>query len=985
MNNSCRAVVVALLAIACSTTLFAQTENAIWQITNNRVLDAQSQKDRLLPRRFQAFTLTDPLSLKNTLSEAPLRFSEAANTETVTIDLPMPDGQTERFRVFASPVFHPELAAKFPNIKSYSGVSLRHPGTTVKFDLSQKGFHAMVFAIGENPIFVDPVDLDQQLYIVYYKKDFRHDGKTFSCSVTGKESVYEPESIITPRAGDCQLRRYRLALACTGEYAQYHDDGDDSNGDIVADALAAMNTSMTRVNGIFEKDAAITMQIVANNEDIIYTNPSTDPYTNGSGGAMLGQNQTTCDAVIGTANYDIGHVYSTGGGGVASLFSPCNNSSKARGVTGQNSPEGDPFDVDYVAHEMGHQYGGRHTQNNSCNRDGNASYEPGSASTIMGYAGICNPNVQSNSDDYFHASSIQSFGAFTTGSGNVCASIINSSNNPPTANAGSNYSIPVSTPFVLTGVGTDVDGDALTYCWEQWDREVAETMPPASTNTQGPAFRSFDPVSSPERYFPRLSVLAGSGTDTWEVLPSVGRDMDFRLTVRDNNSAYGCTEEDDMRVTTVASAGPFVITSPNSEQDWDIGTNQTITWDVANTTAAPVSCANVDILYSTDGGLSFPNTLVSNVPNDGSHTIVVPSVATSQFRIMVKCSDNIFFDISDDDITIGVQTVCVQFSSTDVPVSISSSGTPTITSDLSVALGENIVGVRVLDLEGTHSYLGDLRFTLIDPAGTEVVLINRECGNNDDFDVNINDSGGALSCPYNDDQTTSPVDPLSTFNGNLPDGTWVLEIADLANQDGGELISWSLEICYEELLAPLPLDFISFNATPQAAHIDLDWKTENEVNNQGFSVERSLSPQDGFTTIGWVDGRGDVLAANYQFADRQVIPGQKYYYRLKQMDWNGDHSYSKIVQAELPVEDVMVQIYPNPVNEQMTVILSADTQQKGQLQIIDLLGRSLAYRDFEVNGQTTQLLDVSTLPDGVYFLAVTLDGQAGPLHRFVKR
>ena len=443
-------------------------------------------------------------------------------------------------------------------------------------------------------------------------------------------------------AGDCELRTYRLALACVGEYAVFHEGTTES-------ALAAMVTSLNRVNGIFEKDAGLTMVMVENNDQLIFLNPASDPYGNTSGD--LNANQTTCDNIIGPNNYDIGHLLTTSGGGVAFLNSPC-TANKARGLSGQGAPVGDPYDVDYVAHEMGHQFGGNHTQNNPCQRSGGTAMEPGSASTIMGYAGICVPNVQFNSDPYFHAISIQEMVANTQmGVSSTCATVLSTGNNQPVVDAGSNYVLPVSTPFALTAIGTDIDEDMLTYCWEQMDNEPAP-MPPESTSTRGPAFRSIIPVESPTRYFPNLPDLIDNIDPEWEELPSVSREMNFRCTVRDNFMGAGCTDEDDMVLTFSAEAGPFLVQNPNTDLTWLVGSFQNVEWDVANTDNAPVNCALVNILLSTDGGNTYPIPLAEGVPNDGMHTVEVPDLVGTNNRIQVVCADNIFFDISNTNFTI---------------------------------------------------------------------------------------------------------------------------------------------------------------------------------------------------------------------------------------------------------------------------------------------------------------------------------------------
>src|SRR5690606_24225438 len=277
--------------------------------------------------------------------------------------------------------------------------------------------------------------------------------------------------------------------------------------------------------------------------------------------------------VIGSANYDIGHVFSVGSGGCAGLSVLCNNSNKARGATGLNPPTGDPFYIDYVAHELGHQFGGNHTQNQTCNRVASAAYEPGSASTIMGYAGICPPNVQNNSDDYFHAISMLEMHNEITS--NNCHQTLSFNNDPPDAGNTPNYTIPISTPFVLTGNGSDPNGDPITYCWEQYDLESTSTEPPAANDTDGPMFRTFDPTTSPSRYFPRLQDLVNNVSPQFEVLPSVTRTLNFRLTVRDYHNIGGCSDHDDVAVSVTSVAGPFQVTSQNTATTWTEAQNVT--------------------------------------------------------------------------------------------------------------------------------------------------------------------------------------------------------------------------------------------------------------------------------------------------------------------------------------------------------------------------------------------------------------------------
>lgn len=618
----------------------------MWNDIREQSILVSQQQRRIIPEKYRTLSL-DLEQMKTILSSAPLQFSEEAQHRQVILQIPMPNGGFQSFSIVDAPIMHPKMAKKYPYIHTYAGHGIDDPSAYLRLDVTQFGFHAMILSDVNGDVFIDPyAHLDTEHYISYYRKDYRK-STPFICEFDEKLNTaegYQPSQ--TPKAGDCLQRQYTLALACTGEYAAFF-------GGTVAGAFAGMTTSMNRVNAVYEKEVSITMQFVANEDTLIFTNSATDPYTNGSGSTMLGQNQTTCNARIGINNYDIGHVFSTGGGGIASLGCVC-TTVRAQGVTGSGSPTGDAYDIDYVAHEMGHQFGANHTFNSSVgscsgNQNNSTAYETGSGTTIMAYAGICgSTDVQPHSDAYFHGASLTEIGNFVSGTtGNSCATTTNTANNAPTANAGADYTIPKSTYFVLTGTSTDPDAnDVRTYCWEQMDNTTA-TQPPPSTNTTGPMFRSLSPTTSPSRYFPKLDSIVNNISPKWEVLPSVGRTLNFRLNVRDNATGGGCTAEDAMVVTVNGTAGPFVVTAPNTAVTWGAGTQQTVTWNVASTDVAPVSCANVAILLSVDGGYTYPYTLIASTPNDGTQAITMPSGITSTTaRVMVKSVGNIFFDIS---------------------------------------------------------------------------------------------------------------------------------------------------------------------------------------------------------------------------------------------------------------------------------------------------------------------------------------------------
>ncbi len=627
----------------------------IWEEVSQEETSAKAKNFRNnTPDVFQLFSL-NTTTLKSALEQAPERFNGHSN---VVIEIPTHHGEIQKFRVYEAPVFESSLQINHPTIRSYTAQGIDDPTSIARFSYSNTGLHVMISSAHHPTIYIDPYTKDNNYYISYAINNLPADSRSFECLV--QESVESDMQFATKNADDGMLRTFRLALACTGEYAQYHlnDQGiDPGETDAVKKAavLSAMNTAMTRINGVFERDIAITMVLVANNTDIIFLDAGTDPYTNNNGAAMLSQNQTTCNSIIGSPNYDIGHVFSTGGGGIATFQSPCSGSLKARGVTGLPNPIGDFFYIDYVCHEMGHQYGANHTFNNSCGgaRSESTAMEPGSGSTILGYAGICPPNVQNTSDHYFHAISIQEMWSFISTGFGQCATQSPTGNLPPTADAGSNYTIPKSTPFILKGIATDPDGgDVLSHNWEQMDNEIG-TMPPVNTSVLGPMFRSKGTLVSPERYMPELAtVLSGQTQSTWEVAPSVSRTMEFRFTVRDNTAGGASSASDNMIVTVEGDAGPFVITSQATAVTWQTQSTETISWDVANTDTAPVDSPNVDILFSTDGGQTYPVVIANDVPNTGSALVNTPNLNTTTGRIMVISSNNIFYDLNGGVVTV---------------------------------------------------------------------------------------------------------------------------------------------------------------------------------------------------------------------------------------------------------------------------------------------------------------------------------------------
>lgn len=1157
-------LLLVLLSLGFTHTLLAQASP--WVPVEEADISVTGQRD-FQPNQYRSYRVDSALLLQ-TLLAAPHESAVNLLESMQLLSLPSPDGSFQTFRIVRYDMMEPALAQQYPNFGTWRGVSIDKPRATLRLDWTLRGVRAMVRS-QSNSYFMDPYCRGNTSdVVVYFKKDFPRPDYEFSCSAEHhRPSAREPNGDQLEKAGDCNFRTYRLAMATTGEYSNFHGAFNSGQEGLV---LSEITTCMNRVNGIYEEDVAVRMILIANTTDVFYYNPSTDPYTNNNGGAMLGQNQTTLDNEIGSANYDIGHVFSTGGGGVAYLNAVCNNNIKAGGVTGLPNPIGDPFYVDYVSHEMGHQFGAGHTQYNSCNRSNASAMEPGSASTIMGYAGICNPNVQNFSDDYFHAISQQQIGNFVTGSGNSCAATPGPGNTAPVVDGGLDYSIPRSTPFVLSAVASDPDGDPITYNWEQWNNQGNAAQPPQGTNTQGPMFRTFKAVSSPDRYFPNLTAVVNNSSPTWEVLPSVARTMEFRITVRDYNGTFGCTDEDNVVLSAASNAGPFLVTQPNTAVTWTEGESYSVTWNVANTNISPVSSPNVDIFLSYDGGFTYPATLATNVPNNGSASVILPPGTTTQARVMVKGHNHVFFDISNVNFTIvtgvpnyalsvqpltqsvcpvgsveyaievgsfagfsdpvslslsgnpagttatfstnpvtpgngsnlsignlqnvapgnytlmleansstGTQSIeltlvvlanpgavallspaigaidqslfpslewapassatsyewqlstspsfspltasgtttltnaqidselepgtvhywrvraindcadgswapqrafttvpCFVYMSADVPVVIPANQATTVFSTLEIPEFGSISDLNVVELFGTHTWVGDLVIRLESPEGTLVTTLNRVCdnGNVNNFDLNFDDqvslTHSQIPCPPTTGLFYQPFGTLADFNNEEINGTWTLEVEDVFNQDGGSLDSWGIRVCPVAFSGFLPVAWLSFEAQAlelqQAAQ--LHWSTAMEENNLGFEVQRRTAGQPDFEAIGWVDARPDAEGeGQYSFLDSKPELGVPVYYRLKQMDRDGSGDFSPIRSVQLELNAHWA-LYPNPTNGN-SVLEYRGTQLPDEHRIRVYDARGALVQQLSLQG-TSHELNLSNLSTGTYWIEV---------------
>jgi hypothetical protein len=616
-----------------------------------------------VPARRQQVARLDAAALDHRLANTPLEALDGMTVDApeVVLALPTPDGALERFVVVESPVMEPGLALWLTErgwpMRTFSARSLDRPGATARLDWGGPGgFHAVVQS-STGTYYVDPeIPGSYDRHVSYHKRDNRSD-QPLQCE--GQDIQDLPLKLDEPSrtdrdlgrgaSTDGRLRTYRLAYAVAGNYTERFADGS------VVTAQANVITIINRVNAIFERELSVRFIVIADNPDIVYADADTDPYDTSSASGMLSENQDNLDAVIGSANYDIGHVMYRGNSGIASLFTPCRSGRKARGVSGVWRATGDSIVVDMIAHELGHQFGAFHTFNSSIgncstsNRTSNSAWEPGSGTTIMSYSGICGAdNIQSFSNDYFHAGSLDDMLDYVAGSGSCAATPSAGNPNAPEVSATGGHTLPIGTAFELDiDSASDADGDSLTFTWEQFDLGEAATL---ADGDQGdnPIVRSLPPGTATNRVV--------DGSRKGDTLPTTSRELNFRVTVRDNHPGGGRLGEANLTLNVDSGSGPFVVDYPNGGEDFSSLDAPVIRWDVAGTSGAPVNAATVDILLSTDGGDTYAEILAIGAPNDGMQRVNLPAVDTTQAKIKIRARDNVFFDVSDSVFSIRLES-----------------------------------------------------------------------------------------------------------------------------------------------------------------------------------------------------------------------------------------------------------------------------------------------------------------------------------------
>ena len=779
-----------------------------WSRTEVRTQPVKKSQEKL---EFSGLYTLNTDQLKQSLKSAPDRLS---SNKGVTISLPTVNGKIERFQVWEFSNLAPELQEKYPDIRSYVGKGVDDPSVYLRFSVSPVGFSSMITRSGKTE-FIEPYTEDRAVYAVFDSSARKNQEKEiFECGTKHEleKSLHGKNTSDISQNKIAGFNVFRMALSCTGEYAQYHltaagTPSSATEAQKKAVILSAMNASLTRMNAVFEKDLSLHFNLIANNDILIFLDPATDPYTTFNTNSA----QTAISSRVPATDYDMGHLLDKrNANGVAGLGVICNTNNKARGYTSCNFPEGDTFDIDYVAHEMGHQLGANHTFSYYLDGSGASELETGSGSTIMAYTGIIGGNydVQFNSNDYFHTFNVteikNKINSVTCGTNTPFA------NAAPNISAGADYTIPISTPYVLKGIVNDSNNSSYTYTWEQMDvagnSQTTNNSVAYLTKPAGPNFRNLVPVSSPNRYLPDFNkVLAGVLSTRWESVSSVARNLNFAFTTRNNDPILPQTSRDVMVVTVNAGAGPFKVTAPTFGQSLNSGGIVNVTWDVANTNQAPINTTNVNIKLSTDGGQTF-TTIASNTPNDGNEQVTIPSGSTSTNAfIMIEAVGNIYYAVSPSFVVdynvVGETCNTYTYTGASIPVKDGPGGTdissPVVKSPLMVNNNGVVTKIKVTPIV-VHPNVRHLSIGIESPTGSSALIWNRACSNNSGITATFSDTGSSVACTSPVQGETKSYESLEIFKGHKAQGEWKLFASDNNPGSVGSITGWSLQVCTQE-------------------------------------------------------------------------------------------------------------------------------------------------------------------------------------------
>ncbi len=748
---------IALLFAALFFTTYVQAQTKLWSSAPLDQYQAKTAHTPDLPELDKGTLLQLDVATMQSLGKTAQQETSGIHNASTVVDLPLPDGSFQKFQIWESPLMEPELAAKFPEIKTYILKGIDDPFARGRMSVSPDEFGAFFTSqqFGQEVYIRKALKNSASVYLCYWGKHDPSLQKPFNCQWDGPISPSDhanKDLLPGPNETGDVLRVFRLAMTIPGKVSEGYGWATK------AQALAAVVGFLSQLNVVYERDLSVRFVLPVKEENIIFVSSATDPFTALGGGEAANENIAITDQLIGQDGFDVGLIFVTGG---------CCAAGKPTICGGYKAWNFSAFwSLRVTAHEIGHQFDADHTWT-SCGPSNNGQFgtnEYGSGTSIMSYANICGiDNILPVGDEnYFGVySQIQMTNHINA---QTCYKTLETGNHIPVSSVpASGFYIPISTPFELVGTASDVDGDNLTYSWEQVNirnidftsSTISIQTPPTPADGNVPIARIFNPSTSPRRTIPQLADILSNTSSVNERLPTYSRNIKYRMYVRDNHPGAGGTTHQQVSFEVDGSAGPFLVTSPNTCVSWQAGSSQTITWDVANTDNASVNCQQVNIRLSLDGGYNYTYVLAANTPNDGSETITLPAgICSNKSRIKIEAANNIFFDISNADFN------------------IETNGTPIVKAN-ALQLDGSDDQVEIQD--ATLGNFGTGNFTIEMWAQTtdnNCALIGKRAICNCDNFWNFFIDGGRLRAEFSESTSCSNyLNSVSSAN-NLTDGNW---------------------------------------------------------------------------------------------------------------------------------------------------------------------------------------------------------------------